>query len=90
MYEDKEIVTVRGETFYEVCKGMMRPTPETEQKRAERRKYLKGIASDIIEVLGVAKVTYGEAGKVLKMCEDKINYMSTHSFVSSGSDNSGE
>lgn len=90
MNENTNIVTVKGETFYKVGKHILRPTPETEQNRAERRKYLKNLALEVVEAFELAKVTYSEAREVLKMIEDKINYMSDHSLVSSGSDNSGE
>lgn len=90
MNENVNIVTVNGETFYAIGKGMLRPTPETEQKRAERRKYLKNLTSEIVTAFELAKVTYSEAREVLRMSEKEINRMSAHSLVSLGSDNSEE
>lgn len=90
MNENTNIITVKGETFYKVGKYILRPTPETEQKRAERRKYLKDLALEVVAALKLAKVTYSEAREVLKMSENEINCMSAHSLISSGSDNSGE
>lgn len=81
MNENTNIVTVKGETFYKVGKHILRPTPETEQNRAERRKYLKNLALEVVEAFELAKVTYSEAREVLKMIEDKINYMSDHSLI---------
>lgn len=90
MNENTNIVTIKGETFYKVGKHILRPTPETEQNRVERRKYLKNLALEVVAALELAKVTYSEAREVLKMSENKINYMSTNSLVSLGSDNSEE
>lgn len=90
MNENTNIVTIKGETFYKVGERMLRPTPETEQKRAERRKYLKDLALEVVAALELAKVTYSEAREVLKMSEKEINHMSAHSLVSLGSDNSEE
>lgn len=90
MNENANIVTIKGETFYQVGERMLRPTPETEQNRAERRKYLKDLALEIVVALELAKVTYSEAREVLKMSEKEINYMSAHSLVSSKSDGSGD
>ncbi len=90
MSENANIVTINGETFYQVGEHILRPTPETEQNRAERRKYLKKLALEAVAALELAKVTYSEAREVLKMSEKEINYMSAHSLISSGSNNSKE
>lgn len=50
----------------------------------------KKLALEVVAALELAKVTYSEAREVLKMSEKEINYMSAHSLISSGSDNSEE